>query len=114
VKVGKNAGRWFGPGGRGRRAAAHRAGRREVWRLLGSYARHNYDLFQLAAQPEVMAMLQSAEYAVIKADYDQISRAHFSNSYFCPGEMSFALRAVSQAYFCRKKCPANIASMPDE
>jgi hypothetical protein len=57
---------------------------------LGSYARHYYDLFQLAAQPEVIAMLKSAEYAAIKEDYDQISRAHFPKSYFHPGEMRFA------------------------
>lgn len=57
---------------------------------LGGYARHYYDLFQLAAQPEVLAMLKSAEYADIKADYDRISRAHFSKSYFHPDDMSFA------------------------
>jgi hypothetical protein len=59
-------------------------------RALGSYARHYYDLFQLAAQPEVTAMLNSAEYAAIKADYDRISRAHFSKRYFCPAGMSSA------------------------
>ena len=57
---------------------------------LGTYARHYYDLFQLAAQPEVIAMLKSAEYAEIKADYDQISRAHFPKSYFHPDDMSFS------------------------
>ena len=57
---------------------------------LGSYARHYYDLFQLAEQPEVEAMLRSAEYAAIKADYDQISRTHFPKSYFFPEAMSFA------------------------
>ena len=35
-------------------------------------------------------MLKSAEYATIKADYDQISRAHFEKSYFYPDEMRFA------------------------
>jgi hypothetical protein len=35
-------------------------------------------------------MLQSAEYDTIKADYDQISRAHFPKSYFYPDDMSFA------------------------
>ena len=59
-------------------------------RPIGSYARHYYDLFQLAAQPEVAAMLRSDEYAAIKADYDAISRAYFPQSYFCPSEMSFA------------------------
>jgi Nucleotidyl transferase AbiEii toxin, Type IV TA system len=57
---------------------------------LGSYARHYYDLFQLAAQPEVIAMLKSGEYAAIKADYDRISRAHFGRSYFYPEAMRFA------------------------
>lgn len=57
---------------------------------LGTYARHYYDLFQLAAQAEVFAMLKSAEYATIKADYDQISCAHFPRSYFHPDGMRFA------------------------
>ncbi|HLZ42568.1 MAG TPA: nucleotidyl transferase AbiEii/AbiGii toxin family protein [Candidatus Sulfotelmatobacter sp.] len=57
---------------------------------LGSYARHYYDIFQLSGHPEVEAMLRSPEYAAIKADYDQISRTHFSKSYFFPEEMSFA------------------------
>jgi len=59
-------------------------------RPIGSYARHYYDLFQLAAQQEVRDMLQSPEYAAIKADYDQISRANFPKSYFHPEGMSFA------------------------
>jgi hypothetical protein len=57
---------------------------------LGTYARHYYDLFQLAAEPEVIAMLKSSEYAAIKKDYDEISRAHFARSYFFPEGMSFA------------------------
>jgi hypothetical protein len=59
-------------------------------RPLGTYARHYYDLFQLAGQKEVTAMLKSDEYVAIKADYDQISRAHFERSYFPPDKMSFA------------------------
>lgn len=58
---------------------------------IGTYARHYYDLYQLAAQAEVRDMLASPEYATIKADYDQISRAHFPKSYFHPEEMRFAL-----------------------
>jgi hypothetical protein len=58
--------------------------------LLGAYARHYYDLYQLAARGEVTAMLNSPEYAAIKADYDQISRAHFPRRYSCPAGMSFA------------------------
>ncbi len=57
---------------------------------LGTYARHYYDLYQLAAEAEVIAMLKSEEYAAIKADYDQISRAYFSKSYFRPEDMRFA------------------------
>ena len=57
---------------------------------LGSYARHYYDLFQLSDHSEVRAMLHSAEYAAIKTDYHQISRAHFPGSYFFPEGMSFA------------------------
>jgi len=56
---------------------------------LGTYARHYYDLYQLAGQDEVRAMLGSSEYGEIKADYDQISRAHFARDYFYPGGMSF-------------------------
>jgi len=59
-------------------------------RPVGTYARHYYDLALLAVEPEVGAMLESEEYAAIKADYDEISRAHFSGSYFAPADMSFA------------------------
>jgi len=57
---------------------------------LGTYARHYYDLYQLAGRDEVRAMLVSDEYVAIKADYDRISRAHFPRSYFSPEAMSFA------------------------
>ena len=57
---------------------------------LGGYARHYYDLYQLAGQAEVLAMLESPEYAAIKADYDQISRTSFPRDYFYPPDMSFA------------------------
>ena len=57
---------------------------------LGGYARHYYDLYCLAGQPEVLVMLRSDEYAVIRADYDRVSRAHFAKSYVPPADMSFA------------------------
>jgi hypothetical protein len=63
---------------------------------LGSYARHYYDLFQLSQLAEVDTMLRCEEYAAIKADYDQISRAHFPKSYFYPEGMKFA---ASEALF---------------
>ena len=56
--------------------------------MIGTYARHYYDLYQLAGQPEVIAMLRSDEYRAIREDYDQISRLHFGRNYFCPDEMS--------------------------
>lgn len=59
-------------------------------RPVGSYARHYYDLHQLAGLPEVGAMLRSPEYESIKEDYDRISRAHFERDYFYPEGMSFA------------------------
>jgi predicted nucleotidyltransferase component of viral defense system len=57
---------------------------------LGTYARHYYDLYQLSGMAEVKEMLRSDEYKTIRDDYDQISKAHFSRSYFCPENMCFA------------------------
>ena len=56
---------------------------------IGSYARHYYDLFCLAERPEVLAMLGSEEYEMIKSDYDRISRKTFEKSYVPPPNMSF-------------------------
>lgn len=63
---------------------------------VGSYARHYYDLSQLATRPEVTEMLTSDEYAAIKADYDAISREYFDQSYIPPDDMRFA---TSEALF---------------
>ena len=57
---------------------------------IGSYARHYYDLYQLARTAEVPEMLQSAEYTEIKADYDRISTTHFARDYFSPKDFRFA------------------------
>lgn len=59
-------------------------------RPIGGYARHYYDLFYLAERPEVLAMLRSEEYRIIKADYDRISREYFDKTYVVPPGMSFA------------------------
>ena len=59
-------------------------------RPIGTYARHYYDLYRLALQPEVQAMLTSPEYKAIKEDYDRISRVHFERDYLYPEKMSFA------------------------
>lgn len=63
---------------------------------LGSYARHYYDLYQLAGQDEVLALLRSAEFAEIQNDYDVISRRHFPRDYSSPPGMDFS---TSQALF---------------
>ena len=77
---------------------------------IGTYARHYYDLFQLAGQDEVISMLKSAEYAAIKADYDQISSSHFARSYFHPDDMSFA---KNDALFLPTELAATIAAEYD-
>jgi predicted nucleotidyltransferase component of viral defense system len=57
---------------------------------IGTYARHYYDLYKLAAQSEVIKMLKSPEYDDIKSDYDIISRAHYPDTYFYPKDMRFS------------------------
>ncbi len=59
-------------------------------RPLGSYARHYYDLYRLAATPEVLAMLKTDEYGSIKSDYDRISRDYFARDYHHPTNMRFS------------------------
>lgn len=80
-------------------------------RPIGSYARHYYDLYQLASRPEVSKMLASPEYATIKEDYDRISRAHFERDYFQPETMSFA---KSDALFPPASIAEALASDYDE
>jgi hypothetical protein len=58
-------------------------------RSIGSYARHYYDLFCLAQRSEVIQMLQSDEYEIIKDDYDKVSSVYFKQSYIAPPNMSF-------------------------
>jgi hypothetical protein len=80
---------------------------RNTSKPIGTYARHYYDLIQLAAESEVTAMLRWDEYAAIKADYDRISRTHFEKHYFYPAEMSFA---NSDALFPPEELAAKIAA----
>jgi hypothetical protein len=56
---------------------------------LGRDVRHYADLYVLAGRPEVMAMLDSAEYEQIKADYDEKSRTFFPRSYRPPPGLRF-------------------------
>lgn len=56
---------------------------------LGRDARHYADLYVLAGESDVLAMLASPEYAEIKADYDEMSRKYFSKSYRPPKGLCF-------------------------
>lgn len=56
---------------------------------LGRDARHYPDLYALAGQHEVRAMLASPEYTAIREDYDATSREFFPKSYRPPAELSF-------------------------
>lgn len=80
-------------------------------RPIGGYARHYYDLYQLAGEAEVRAMLLSPEYAAIKTDYDQISRKHFARDYAHPKDMSFAW---SDALFPPEELAVSIAREYDQ
>ena len=51
---------------------------------IGSYARHYYDLYQLARTAEVPEMLQSAEYTEIKADTTASARRILPEIIFRP------------------------------
>jgi Nucleotidyl transferase AbiEii toxin, Type IV TA system len=57
---------------------------------LGRDARHYPDLYALAGEREVRAMLASREYDSIRRDYDEKSRAFFPKSYRPPRDLSFA------------------------
>lgn len=56
---------------------------------LGSAARHYYDMFCLAQQPEVQEMLHSEEYNLIKQDCARISLEHFKDE-LLPENLSFS------------------------
>ena len=62
---------------------------KETGKPIGTYARHYYDLWCLAQQPEVTAMLHSAEYNDIKVDYERVSLASFPKNYRQPIGMRF-------------------------
>ncbi|MGK7929562.1 MAG: nucleotidyl transferase AbiEii/AbiGii toxin family protein [Spirulina sp.] len=59
--------------------------------VIGTNARHYYDLFFLAQTPEVQAMLRSEEYNDIKQDCDRIGKEKFKKDYIePPDKMKFA------------------------
>lgn len=76
-------------------------------RPLGSYARHYYDLYQLAQQGAVRALLETKEYNAIKEDYEKVSLAAFPQSYFRPDDLRFA---QSDALFPPKELRSMIAA----
>lgn len=59
-------------------------------RPLTRDARHYCDLYVLANEPLVRAMLECEEYEQIRHDYDRISRAFYPRSYRPPPQLSFA------------------------
>jgi hypothetical protein len=56
---------------------------------LGRDARHYSDLYVLAGEREVRAMLASPEYEEIRRDYDEKSREFFPRSFLPPPDLSF-------------------------
>ncbi len=56
---------------------------------LGRGARHYADIHVLAGQPEVLAMLRSEEYELIRADYDEKSRLFFLAGHRPPEGLRF-------------------------
>jgi hypothetical protein len=63
---------------------------------LGRDARHYADLFVLGGRQEVVNMLRSEEYELIRVDYDDKSRAFFPRSYRPPIDLRFG---SSDAFF---------------
>ncbi len=74
-------------------------------RMIGSYARHYYDLYQLLLRPEVIAMLASPEYRSIREDYDRICTTAYPDVYVRPDELSFR---ESQALFPDTRLDASL------
>jgi hypothetical protein len=79
----------------------------EEGRALGRDARHYPDLYVLAGQAEVRAMLASGEYHEIRIDYDRNSRTFFEKSYRPPKDLSFA---DSPAFFPDTELAEQLAS----
>lgn len=57
---------------------------------IETHARHYYDLFCLLQQDEVLEMLRSDEYPLIKENCDSISLNFFRDKYYPPKNLSFA------------------------
>lgn len=74
---------------------------------LGRDARHYPDLYALAGEQEVHAMLASPEYDEIRKDYDEKSRRFFPKGYRPPEGLSFA---GSPAFFPSPELRAQLAA----
>lgn len=77
-------------------------GKIERFKLDGTHpgrdVRHYADIFYLAREPEVLAMLASDEYRAIRLDYDANSRRFYGNSYRPPDDPELRFR-TSDALF---------------
>lgn len=78
---------------------------------LGRDVRHYADLFVLAGRQEVVDMLGSQEYELIRVDYDEKSRAYFPKSYRPPVELRFG---SSDALFPDDELRASIEPVYEE
>jgi len=89
-------------------------------KLFDKYARHYYDLYQLAQQDEVKQLLESEDFMVIKKDCDRLSKIHFPSDHFPPENLSFTnspalfptgdlRKTISKAYIeqCQGLCYGN-------
>ncbi len=74
---------------------------------LGRDARHYPDLYALAGERQVHAMLASPEYDEIRKDYDEKSRRFFPKGYRPPEGLSFA---GSPAFFPSPELRAQLAA----
>jgi predicted nucleotidyltransferase component of viral defense system len=61
---------------------------------FAKYARHYYDLFQLAQRDEVKQLLASEDFVEIKQDCDRLSQQYFQSSHFPPENLIFANSAA--------------------
>ena len=90
------------------------------------YARHYYDLYQLAQRDEVKRLLESEDFEKIKQDCDRLSQQHFQDNHFPPKNLNFAnsaalfptgelRKAISKAYTeqCQVLCYSSYPAWTD-
>lgn len=79
---------------------------KDTGKSIGTYARHYYDLFQLAKEPDVREMIEDESYQKIKEDCASISRTHFPHQSDPPIDLMFS---SSPALFPTQDIRNNIA-----